>query len=98
MKYCEKCLVKNGNFDFFVMTLQTSYGTIRQRKRVMLQTSCGAERAEEEDRDSKYSISIWARDMGFQHLEHKNNLSWVDVWMLHGLGNRTGCDACCRVP
>ena len=44
MKYCEKCLVKNGNFDFFVMTLQTSCGAFRQRERVTLQTSCGAER------------------------------------------------------
>ena len=43
-KYCEKCLAKNGNFDFFVMTLQTACGTFRQRERVMLQTSCGAKR------------------------------------------------------
>ena len=26
--------MKNGNFDFFAMTLQTSCGAIRQRKRV----------------------------------------------------------------
>ena len=44
MKYCKKCLVKNGNFDFFAMMLQTSCGAIRQRKRVTLQTSCGTER------------------------------------------------------
>ena len=44
MKYCEKYLAKNGNFDFFVMTSQTSCGAFRQRERVMLQTSCGAER------------------------------------------------------
>ena len=44
MKYCEKCLVKNGNFDFFVMTLQMFCGAFRQRERVTLQTSCGAER------------------------------------------------------
>ena len=36
--------MKDGNFDFFVMTLQTSCGTFRQRERVTLQTSCGAER------------------------------------------------------
>ena len=29
MKYYEKCLVKNENFDFFVMTLQMSCGTER---------------------------------------------------------------------
>ena len=44
MKYCEKCLAKNGNFDFFVMTFQMSCGAFRQRERVTLQTSCGAER------------------------------------------------------
>ena len=32
-------LAKNGNFDFFVMTLQMSCGTFRQRERVTLQTS-----------------------------------------------------------
>ena len=36
--------MKNGNFDFFVETLQTSSGTFRQREGVTLQTSCGAER------------------------------------------------------
>ena len=35
---------ENGNFDFFVVTLQTSCGAFRQRKRVTLQASCGAER------------------------------------------------------
>ena len=44
MKYCEKCVAKNGNFDLFVMTLQTSCGAFRHRERVTLQTSCGAER------------------------------------------------------
>ena len=44
MKYCEKCLAKTGNFDFFVMTLQMSCGAFRQRETVMLQKSCGAER------------------------------------------------------
>ena len=34
--------MKNGNFDFFVMTLQTSCGAFHQRERVTLQTSCGA--------------------------------------------------------
>ena len=29
MKYCEKCPAKNGNFDFFVMTSQTSCGAER---------------------------------------------------------------------
>ena len=33
MKYCEKCLARNGNLDFFVMTLQTSCGAFRQRER-----------------------------------------------------------------
>ena len=45
MKYCEKCLAKNGNFDFFVVTLQTSCGTFRQRGRA----SCGAFRQRESD-------------------------------------------------
>ena len=44
MKYSEKCLAKNGNFDFFVMILQTFCGTFRQRERVTVETSCGAER------------------------------------------------------
>ena len=44
MKYCEKCLAKNRNFDFFVMMLQMSCGAFCQRERVTLQTSCGAER------------------------------------------------------
>ena len=44
MKYCEKCLAKNGNFYFFLMALQTSCGDFRQRERVTLQTACGAER------------------------------------------------------
>ena len=44
MKYCEKCLAKNENFDFFVMMLQSSCGAFRQRKRGTLQTSCGGER------------------------------------------------------
>ena len=44
MKYCEKCLAKNGNFGFCVRTLQTSCGAIRQRKRVTSQTSFGGER------------------------------------------------------
>ena len=43
MKYCEKCVAKNGNFDFFVVTLQTSCGAFGQRERVTLQTCCGAE-------------------------------------------------------
>ena len=42
MKYCEKCLAKNGNSDFFVMMLQTSCAFCH-RERVTLQTSCGAE-------------------------------------------------------
>ena len=46
MKYCEKCLAKNGNFDFCVMTLQTSCGAFRRRKRVTLQMSCGAKMVE----------------------------------------------------
>ena len=33
MKYCEKCLAKKGNFDFFVITLQTSCGAFIQRER-----------------------------------------------------------------
>ena len=37
MKYCEKCLAKNKNFDFFVRTLQTFCGAFHQRERVMLQ-------------------------------------------------------------
>ena len=51
MKYCEKCLAKNGNFDFFVMTLQTSCGAFhpRERERVALQTSCGAERVNDKN-------------------------------------------------
>ena len=44
MKYCGKCPAKDGNFDIIVMTLQTSCGTIRRRKRVTSQTLCGAER------------------------------------------------------
>ena len=44
VKCCEKCLVKNGNVDFFVMTLQMSCGAFRQRERVTLQTYYGAER------------------------------------------------------
>ena len=43
VKYCEKCLAKNGNFDFF-MSLQPSCGFFHRRERVTLQTSCGAER------------------------------------------------------
>ena len=44
MKCSEKCLAKNGNFGFSV-TLQTSCGcAFRQRERVALQMSCGAER------------------------------------------------------
>ena len=46
MKHCEKCLAKNGNFDFFVMKLQTSCDAFRHRERATLQTSCGAERVE----------------------------------------------------
>ena len=46
MKYCEKCLAKNGNFDFFVMALQCLEALFAtERERVMLQMSCGAERA-----------------------------------------------------
>ena len=46
MQYCEKCVAKNRNGDFFVMTLQMFCGTFhqRERERAMLQTSCGAER------------------------------------------------------
>ena len=53
MKYCEKCLAKNRNFDFFVMTLQTSCGAFhpreRERERVALQTSRGAERVNDKN-------------------------------------------------
>ena len=59
MKYCKKCLVKNINFDFFVMTLQTSCGAIRQRKRVTLQKSCGAERV-------KKNCSIYDADHSYR--------------------------------
>ena len=54
-KYCKKCLAKNGNFDFFVMTLQTSCGAFRQRERerVTLQMSYSAERV---DRNSTYRL------------------------------------------
>ena len=53
MKYCEKCLAKNGNFDFFVRTLQTSRGAFRQRERVTLRTSCGAEMVKRGIKNSK---------------------------------------------
>ena len=45
VKCWEKYLAKNGNVDFFVMTLQMSCGAFRQRERVTLQTFYGAERA-----------------------------------------------------
>ena len=60
MKYCEKCLAKNGNFDFFVMMLQTSRGPFRQRERVTIQRSYGAERVNGCTESLKTSFS-WAK-------------------------------------
>ena len=61
MKYCEKCLTKNGKFDFFVMTLQTSCGAIRQGKRVTLQTHCDAERVKYYEVGHTHLLSSIAR-------------------------------------
>ena len=47
MKYCEKCLAKNGNFDFFCYDITSVLWLfLPERERVTLQTSCGAEKVD----------------------------------------------------